>query len=99
MAGLRNPECRHDAIADIVVDGALVVENDLLHAAVKLTQKFEHGFGRMILGIVCEADNVGEQHRNILPADRAEGLVIRGELVDDIGRKMPGRDWRARALP
>ena len=90
MAGFRNSECRHDAIANIVIDGAMVVENDLLHATVEVTQKLEHCFGRMILGIVSGADDVGEQHRDILPADRAERLVIRGELVDDIGRKMPG---------
>ena len=72
----RHAERRHDAVADIVVDRSLVLEHHLLHAAVELAQHLEDLLRLMILRIGGEPDDIGEQHRDILPPDRAERLVV-----------------------
>ena len=63
----------------------------------EFAQHLEHLLGLMVLGIGGEADDIGEHDGDILPADRAEGLVVGGQLIDDVGRKMP-RQVEAGAL-
>ena len=63
-------------------------EYDCLHAAVKAAQKGDDLFRTARLAHAGKANNIGEQHRYILPPDRAQGRVGGGELIDHIGREI-----------
>ena len=76
-----------------------MLEHHLLHAAVEFAQHLEDLLRLMVLRVGGEADDIGEQHGDILPADRAERLVVGGQLIDHVGREMPCQvDARALGL-
>ncbi len=54
----------------------------------ELPEEGDHVFRRHRLGQSREPDDVGEQHGDVLPPDRPEGLVVVREDVDQIGRKV-----------
>ena len=63
-------------------------EDLALHPLVEPPQRADHLGRAAAVGIGGKADDVGEQHRDVLGADLLERLVVLRQLLDDIGRKI-----------
>ena len=100
--GVPRDESRHHGVADIFIERAAMGEHHLPHAAVKSAQEVDDLLRTALLGHAGEADDIGEQHGDILAPDRAQGCVGSGQLIDQIGREIArqvgalalGRDLR-----
>ncbi len=68
-----------DLVTDIFLDRAAAGEDLCGHAVMELAQHGNNRLRRHRLGHAREADYVGEQHRDILPAHGAQRLVALGK--------------------
>src|SRR3546814_13331401 len=80
-------ECRHDAGAQVLVEGAAMLEDGTLDAPMEGTQPVDDLVRRRPLGHLGEADQIGEQHGDLLFAHLGERIVVAGELPADGARK------------
>ena len=81
------PKVQHKGVADVFFEAAAVLEDDPAHAVVEIAQEFDHALGRVLLGEGGEADEIGEQHGDILPAHGTQGFVPLGEIFASCGEK------------
>ena len=88
VRGVRHAEGRQHRVADEFLERAAASEHLPGHPAVKNPQRLHHRFGRHRLGERGEADDIGEQHRDVLAAHRSQRLVLPGEQLDDVGREI-----------
>jgi hypothetical protein len=86
-----NAEYGDDRIADVFVDGAATGKDLRGHPGVEFAQQRQDRFRRHGLSHLSEADDIGKQNADRLPADRAERLILSGQQVDDIRREVPGQ--------
>ena len=102
-AGIRHAERGEQRVADELLETPRVPEDLLLHAPVERPEQRHHLLGRHLLGERGEADEVGEEDADRLPAHATQRLVARGEHVDharrEVARQIAPRALRLRALP
>jgi len=65
-AARRCAECRHDGIADVLLERATMLEDDAREALVKLRQQLDRGLGPERFAETRESPDVGEEHRDRL---------------------------------
>jgi len=79
---------RHDAVADVLVHGAAVPEDDLGHLREVFAEQLADLLRLELLGHRGEAAEVGEHHRDELPARRQAALIaVADDLAEDLGRE------------
>jgi len=90
-------ERRHDAVAEVFVERAVVGEDLAGGDAMDVAQEREHVVGRTAFGQFGKADNVGKHDGDVLAAAGAQGFVVIRELGHDVWREET-REVAARAL-
>jgi hypothetical protein len=74
-----------------------MLEHAIRHAPMKVAQHGHDRLRRHALAQAGESDDVDEQDRQLRGPDRAEGLVDRGQSLDQVGQTWRARLARARS--